>query len=327
MKFITSSKPIQAGFTVAEITIAVGVLSLLGLVFFQVLQSGLTLSAKNTAVNAAHEEARQGILRMTRDIHASVSVPQLRDINLAVISSTPSPSASPGATPPTAAGISFQNIAYGPNFVFQDPGNANLIMIQDGNYSPSPGMHLIVPFWGIEDDINKVTAASVASHSNVFTVHAQEDILKNKAPVYAGAIYAITYYTNRVMYLVKNGSYVADSNGNYNLVGGQYVQVTPGTGQYHYENGELHYYKQVSTSSNPSIAGTMTWQDVATVARYLSSPQPFSVPLNRYGGTDNRYVKVEISARDPKSSNRGYIATASLLNTQIDYRSRLTNYQ
>jgi type II secretory pathway pseudopilin PulG len=326
MKLFAQPRPAEAGFTFAEMGVAIGVLGLLGLVFFQVLQSGLTLSAKNTAVNAAHEEARQGILRMTRDIHASVSVPQLRDTNFAVISSTPSPS-NPSATPPTAAGVSFQNIAYGPNYVFQDPGNSNLIMVHDGSYSPTPGMRLIVPFWGIEDDINKVTGASVASHSNVFTVHAQEDILKNKVPVYAGSIYAITYYTSRVMYVVKNGTYVADPKGDLILTGGEYVQVPAGTGQYHYENGELHYYKQVSTSSTPSVEGTMTWTDVAIVARYLSSPKPFSVPLNRYGGPDNRYMKVELSARDPKSSNRGYIATASLLNTRIDYRSRLTNYQ
>ena len=130
MKRFLSDKVSEHAFTFAEMGVAVGVLGLLGLVFFQVLQSGLTLSAKNTAVNAAHEEARQGILRMTRDIHASVSVPQLRDTNLAVVSSTPNPS-TPGATPPTAAGISFQNVAYGPNFVFQDPGNSNLIMIHE----------------------------------------------------------------------------------------------------------------------------------------------------------------------------------------------------
>src|SRR5437868_6190471 len=105
----------ERGFSVGEMGVAVAVAALLGLVFFQVLQSGLTLTAKNTAVNAAHEEARQGILRLTRDIHASISVPQLRDPTYAVVSSTPSPSASPGATPPTAAGISFQNIAYGAN--------------------------------------------------------------------------------------------------------------------------------------------------------------------------------------------------------------------
>src|SRR4051794_41616898 len=116
MKRLRLHKLSEAGFTVAEMGVAVGVLGLLGLVFFQVLQSGLTWSAKNTAVNTAHEEARQGILKLTRDLHASVSVPQLRDGSFAVISSTPSPSATPGATPPTAPGVSFQNVAYGPNY-------------------------------------------------------------------------------------------------------------------------------------------------------------------------------------------------------------------
>jgi hypothetical protein len=169
-----------------------------------------------------------------------------------------------------------------------------------------------------------VNGASVVSHSNVWTAHAQESILRNKAPAFSGSTYAITYYTNRVMYVVQNGNYVADSSGDFTQPSpGIYVQVSPGTGQYHYENGELHFYMQRYNSSTHANY----WLDTATVARYLSSPKPFSVPLNRYGGPDNRYVKVQISARDPKSTNRGYIATSSLLNTQIDYRSRLTIYQ
>jgi type II secretory pathway pseudopilin PulG len=314
-----------AAFTFAEMGVAIGVLGLLGLVFFQVLQSGLTLSAKNTAVTAAHEEARQGIVRLTRDIHASISVPQLRDANFAVISSTPSPSASPGATPPTAPAISFQNICSGPNWIWNDPAGSNgMIMIKDGPNSgpPTPGMRMIIPAWGIEDDITKVSSASSAGHSNVWTVHGYETGVRH-SPQFQGSIYAITYYTNRVMYAVRNGNYVADAHGDFNLVGGVYVQVTAGTGAYHYENGELHYYLQRYNSSTNGL----TWQDTATVARYLSNPQPFSVPLNQFGGSDNRYVQVSIAVRDPKTSNRGYVATSSLLNTKIDYRSRLTIYQ
>ncbi len=327
MKRLTPAHLRESAFTVAEMSVAVGVLGLLGMVFFEVLKSGLTLSAKNTAVNASHEEARQGVLRMTRDIHASVSVPQLRDTSFNVVDSVLSPSASASATPPTAAGISFQNVVAGsPDYVWQDPGNATLIMIKDNGAKPLPGMRLLLPAWGIEDDIVKVSNASVAAHSNVFTAHAMETGIKN-SKTYGGSSYAITYYTNRVMYMVQNGTFVADPKGDHNLIGGQYVQVTAGTGQYRYENGELHYYQQRSTSANSSVVGTLYWQDVATVARYLSSPKPFSVPLNRYGGPDNKYVKVQLSARDPKSTNRGYIATASLLDTQIDYRSRLTIFQ
>jgi type II secretory pathway pseudopilin PulG len=328
MKLLSRRHKAEQAFTYAEMGVATGVLGLLGLVVFQVLQSGLILSAKNTAVNTAHEQARQGVVRLTRDLHASVSVPQLRDTSFNVVNSTLSPSASPGATPPTAAGVSFQNIVPGsPDYVWQDPGNPTLIMIKNGaGQQPVPGMHLIIPAWGIEDDIAKVTASGQASHSNVFTVHALETNLKNPK-TFGGAAYAITYYTNRVMYLVKNGNYVADSKGDFNLVSGQYVQVAPGTGQYRYENGELHYYQQRSTSTNPSVVGTLYWKDTAVVARFLSSPKPFSVPLNRYGGPDNKYIKVQLTARDPKSTNRGYIATAALLDTQIDYRSRLTVFQ
>jgi type II secretory pathway pseudopilin PulG len=322
MKLAVSNRLREGAFTLAEMGVAVGVFMLLGLAFFQVLQSGMTLSAKSTAVNATHEESRQGILRLTRDIHAAISVPQLRDSSFAVISSTPSPSASPGATPPTAPGVSFQNVASGPNWIWNDPGGSNgMIMIKDGvNGPPTPGMHLIIPAWGIEDDITKVTGASVSGHSNIWTVHDYETGIKH-APQYAGSLYAITYYTNRSMYVVKNGSYVADSKGDFNLVSGKYVQVTAGTGTYHYENGELHYYVQRYNGTS------FYWLDTATVARYLSSPNPFSVPLNQYGGSDNRYVQVNISVRDPKTSNRGYLSTSTLLNTKIDYRSRLSFYQ
>jgi type II secretory pathway pseudopilin PulG len=322
MKIVARTNGRLAGFTLAEIAVAIGVVGLLGLVFFQVLQSGLTLSAKNTAVNAAHEEARQGILRMTRDIHASISVPQLRDSSFAVVSSTPNP-ATPSATPPTAAGVSFQTISCGPNFLWKDPSpNGNSpIMIHDGACTPQVGMRLIVPFWGVEDTIVQVQGASTVSHTNIWLAGSGEQVLGNKSPTFGGSTYAITYYTKRTMYVVQNGNYVADSKGDFTLSGGVYTQVTPGTGQYHYENGELHYYVQ------SYAGGGTTWVDTATVARYLSSPKPFSVPLNRYGSSDNKYVAVAISARDPKSSNRGYIATASLLNTQIDYRSRLTIYQ
>lgn len=333
MKTARTSLKDRAGFTISESVVGMAILALLGIIFFHVLQSGLTLSAKNTAVNAAHEEARQGMLRMTRDIHAAVSVPQLRRVDTStnppsyvVIKSTLSPGASPSATPPTAAAVSFLNIASGPDYIWNDPSGGNKIMIKDGNAKPLPGMRLIIPAWGMEDDITKVTGASTASHTNVFTTQSLETSVKN-SKTYGGTLYAISYYANRVMYVVENGRYVADAKGDHILSGGEYVQVTPGTGQFRYEDGQLNLYMYRSTSTNASVAGTLYWQYIATVARHISSPKPFSVPLNRYGGPDNKYVKVQLSARDPKSTNRGYIATAALLDTDIDYRSQLTVFQ
>ena len=319
--------------------VAVGVLMLLGVAFFQVLNSGLILSAKNTAVNAAHEEARVGVLRMTRDIHAAVSVPQLRDNAFNVASSDPV-----SGVPPTAAGISFQNVASGPNFVWKDPGSPDLIMIKDNPSKPVEGQRLIIPFFNLEEDITKVAAAGSSNHSNVF-IKADQSTPNITAPDF-GNPYCITYYTDRAMYVVRNGKYIPDSQGPYTvttstytsgnatryvLTSGIYVPSATGTlvvaptlytsgsaQRYRFEEGELHFYKQRYSGSS------LFWQDQGTVAKYISSPQPFYIPLNRGGSPDTKYVGVKLTARDPKSSNRGYLATASLLDTQIDYRSRIT---
>jgi type II secretory pathway pseudopilin PulG len=311
-----------AAFTVVEMMVALGVLGLLGTVFFQVLNSGMVLYAKNTAVNAAHEEARQGILRLTRDIHASVTIPQLRDTSFNPVSSTPV-----NGVAPTAAGVSFQNITFGPCYVWKDPGGNGPIMVKGGagNIAPTVGMHILSPFFNVEDDIIKVTATpTAANHHNIWLANGGEVLLANKTSMYGttGATYSVLYYTNRVMYLVQNGRYVTDAQGPYILSGGNYTAYTSGTMQrYRYENGELHLYKQ-DYSNN-----ALSWKDYGAVARYITSPTPFYVPLNSGGGADSKYIGVKLSARDPSSSNRGYLATAALLDTQIDYRSRIGTFQ
>ena len=331
----------NGGFTLTEVMVGTAVLGLLGGILSAVLNSGLVLSAKNIAVNTAHHEARQGILRLTRDIHASISVPQLRDVNLAVVDSKPT-----SAVAPTSAGISFQNVFSGPNYVWKDPNQATMIMVKDNPDKPTPGMRIIVPFWGMEETITKVVGSG--NHHNVF-INGDDTTPQIGAPDIGGS-YAILYYTERVMYLVRNGTYIADpagdwisfggnyvscksytasSTGAYILQSGVYVPYTSGTmqrynetilgGQRHrYENGELHFYKQIYSG------GTTSWSDAGIVARHISSPKPFYIPLNNGGSPDTKYVGVKLTARDPKSSNRGYLATASLLSTEIDYRSRLT---
>jgi len=335
---------LAAGTTLAELMIALAVLGLLGLVFFQVLNSGMILYAKNTAVNVAHEEAREGIIRLTRDIHAAVSVPQLRDNGLTVVSSTPV-----SGVPPTSAGGSFQNVVSGPNYIWKDPGADDLIMIKDGIKKPAAGMHILIPFWNVEDDIVRAAASGTTGHTNVFLANGADTTVAGKAPAFGGTSYAITYYTNRVTYVVKKGSYIPDANGPYTLTAAAYTSgimdrfslssgsyvysatgasvltvtdyTSGGAQRYRFENGELHLYTQTYSG------GALLWQDSATLAKYISSAKPFYVPLNTAGSPDTKYVGVRLSARDPKSSNRGYLATASLLDTQIDYRSRIALYQ
>jgi hypothetical protein len=228
--------------------------------------------------------------------------------------------------------------------VWKDPGNPALIMVKDNPHKPTEGQRIIIPFFGMEEDITKVSASGSANHSNIF-IKADQSTPNITAPVY-GASYCITYYTDRAMYVVRKGSYIPDSQGPFTLTTAAYSSgnkdrytlsgtiyrpsdtgaliVTPalytsGSAQrYRFEDGELHLYKQRYSGSS------VYWQYIATVARYISSPMPFYVPLNSGGSPNTKYVGVKLTARDPKSSNRGFLATASLLDTQIDYRSRIT---
>jgi Tfp pilus assembly protein PilE len=339
------SKTTQRGFTSAEMVVSAMVMAILGIVFLNVLNSGMILYAKNTAVNSAHEEGRQGMNRFVRDLHAAVSVPQLRNNNhdstytcgtyecgstsntnsFTVVSSTPV-----GGVAPTAAGISFQNVVTGsPDYVWQDPGNNNMIKIKDPGDQPTPGMRLVVPQWGIEDAISSVVGNS-DNHSNIFLANGQDTTVatnmgnqgrKFGQGSYSVGPYAISYYTERMLYVVEGGTYIADSQGPWILSSGNYVAYTSGAMQrYRFENGVLNLYRQRYASSK------FYWSKVATVARYISSAQPFYIPLTS-GTQDTRYVGVKLSTRDPKTSNRNYSATAALLDTQIDYRSRICLYQ
>src|SRR5437763_2815050 len=213
MKINTSSFSNENGFTAAEMVVSTAVMAILGIVFLNVLNSGMILYAKNTAVNSAHEEGREGVNRLTRDLHAAVSVPQLRnsthDANYTVASSFTVVSSAPvNGAAPTAAGVSFQDVVAGsPDYIWQDPNNANLIMIKDPGDPPTAGMRLIIPFWGVEDDINKVAAAGQSNHSNVFLSSGADVTIAGKARKYGNSYavspYAITYYTERMLYIVE----------------------------------------------------------------------------------------------------------------------------
>lgn len=320
----------RSGFTVAEMMVAVGVLGLLGLVFFSVLKSGIVLYAKNTAVNIAHQEAREGINRLTRDIHASVSMPQLCNLDITTNPvSLPAPNPSPTpisgvAVGPMFAAVTFQNVANGPNYIWKDPPSG-LMMIKD-NYNVSTGQHLIIPFWGalFEQDIIKSTAMGSANHSNIWLAN-RADTSINPRDYLAGS-YAITYYTERVAYVVMNGTYYADNNGLYTTAGDwnehspNYVWATsdiPNGHRFSYKNGELHRFRQRYNGNN------FYWEDVGTVARNLTSAMPFYSPLNTGGGFNTKYVGVKITATDSKVSNQKFVAVNSLMDTAIDYRTAI----
>lgn len=325
-------KKLNGAFTVAEMMVAVGVLGLLGLVFFSVLKTGLVLFAKNTAVNIAHEEAREGVNRLTKDIHASVSMPQLCDLDTStnpVTLAAPSPSPTPitgVAVGPMFAAVTFQNVANGPNYIWNDPAGGNQIMIKD-NYNVRAGQHLLIPFWGAlyEQDIYKATASGSANHSNIFIENDYQTGIKPRDS--NSNLYAITYYTDRVAYVVMNGTFYSDSTsglyttaGAWNQHSSNYVWAPPSTPPGHlfsYKNGELHLFKQRNNGTQ------YYWQDTATVARNLTTAMPFYTPVNPNGGFNTKYVGIKITATDTKVTNQNFLAVNSLMDTAVDYRTAI----
>jgi len=144
-----SPTPVR-GFTLIEVLVAMSILGVVGLMVFLVLNSGMVLYAKNTAVNTAHQQARAGVDQMLQNIHSSVSIPQLVDSSLQPITTIIDGSGNPVKAP----GIEFQSFAAGP---FPVVANANAadtwITLFCPTYVPPASARLNIPAFNIELDI------------------------------------------------------------------------------------------------------------------------------------------------------------------------------
>ena len=311
----------RAGFTLAEIMVSVLCFALAGGIVFMLLNSGMILYAKNMSVNTAHQDTRRSINRLLRDIHASVSVPQLingfnADGSLQVHSGNTS-----------AAGVAFQLVSQGPNYVWQDPNSASLIMIYDGGSKPTSGQRLIIPLFGIEADITKSTASGTSNHTNLFLTDAAGQVVdqtttRGNSPTGQGKssttskngnlVYAITYYTERVAYIVQNTQlklyYRRYLGANSSGTGGTWTWVSPQP-----KDGD-------STNMNPS-----NWDSNGVViARDITSATPFSpqgsntagvaaVTVSSGGSNYNASTTVTITG----GGGTGATATATISNKVI----------
>jgi hypothetical protein len=318
----------RAGFTIAEMMMAVLCFAVCGGMIFTLLNSGMILYAKNMSVNTAHEDTRRAVNRLLRDIHASVSVPQLidgfnADGSLQVHTSNTT----------AAAGVSFQLVYIDPNnpgdpgthYVWKDPSSLNLIMIYNNGSCtsgaacpPMPGQRLIVPLWGVEADITKMTAAGTSNHVNLWLMDASGNIIdqtstagnspagqarnsnsngRNGTNTYK---YAVCYYTDRIAYLVQ-GSQLR------------------------------RYYRRYIGAGSSGTGGTWMWVNPVNndpngvvVARDITSPTPFSAEWSNTAGVasvnvitgGNNYpnsTTVTISG----GGGSGATAVASLANKSI----------
>jgi hypothetical protein len=188
----------RRGTTLLELSIAIGLIGSVGLAIFSMLNIGLVLGAKNSAVNTAHQQARVAMLQMVRDIHSAVSLPALTDSD-----GVPIPNPTPGTT---AAGITFQVWAGGPYKVSADAVAGSSVVqieVQAGDSVPQVGERLIIESHQIEEDITTVANAG----ANKYNITLRNPISVAITGTGSPTNYNIPcFLTDRYYYVVSNGS-------------------------------------------------------------------------------------------------------------------------
>jgi prepilin-type N-terminal cleavage/methylation domain-containing protein len=154
-----------AGFSLVEMMVTMAVSAIVGLMVFLVLNSGMVLYAKNTAVNSAHQQARSGVDQMLAYLHSSVSIPELTDTNLQQVSEV---DASGNAAP--AAGLSFQTFYAGPYPVVVNANDTDTsVTLYCPGYVSASNTRLNIPSHDIEYDISSTAAAGSNLKFNLST--------------------------------------------------------------------------------------------------------------------------------------------------------------
>ncbi len=182
-----------------EVLISTTVMAIVSSIVFSILNSGMVLFAKNTAVNMAHQQARVAVLTMEEDLHSAVSIPQLADDARAPVA---------GSGP--AAGISFQVFAAGPFQVMATAaGGQNQITVRCPGFTPKVGQRFCLPLHQVELDISAVGAGSGTGGANrTLTLVSNlsrpvETSLDNAGT--ATPVVVTGFFTDKYIYVVKNG--------------------------------------------------------------------------------------------------------------------------
>ncbi len=190
-------RPVR-GTTLLELSIAISLIGVLGLSIYSILNVGMILGAKNTAVNTAHQQARIAMLQMIQDLHSAVSLPALTDANSVPINN-PTPNTA-------AAGISFQLWAAGPFQICADAtADSNVVRVQlaPNDTVPKEGERLIVESHQIEQDITAVSNLGGRKYDLTLTSPIGVAIQGTGAPT----SYNIPcFIADRVSYVVNNGA-------------------------------------------------------------------------------------------------------------------------
>jgi hypothetical protein len=189
----------ERGYTLVDTTLGGVLVGVIGLIVYSILNMGMVLGAKNTAVNTAHQQARTAMLQMLQDLHSAISLPQVVDIN-----GNPIAAPSPGASPSPAPGISFQTWAGGPYKVGADATTSQAtvqITMPATAAAPAVGERLIVPTHQIEDDITTVMQNNPTTYTVTLAHNLPAAISGTGNPTFFNIV---CYITDRCSYIVKN---------------------------------------------------------------------------------------------------------------------------
>jgi prepilin-type N-terminal cleavage/methylation domain-containing protein len=296
MKFCPQTR----GLTLVELMITTVLIGALGLIIYSLLNIGMILGAKNTAVNTAHQQARTAMLQMVQDLHSAVSLPQLVDAN-----GNPMPTPAVGASPTPAAGIQFQEWSAGPYRIYADAlTTQNYIQIAIPSAAPAPppypappaiGQGLIVPTHQIEADISAVASSSGAPSG------------------YTG--YKVTLKNFRDSPMPNNNNLPVAIQGTTSTTGDIICFITDRC-SYTVVNSVLQWKKPASGSAFSVMGSDIT------------NSTPFNTPTTAAGALYYRFVSaIQLSTSDLQYNNRGFKSANIMLNGQVPAKARLTTYQ
>ena len=181
-----------AGSTLVEFMMSLGIFLVAGGLIYAGLNTTTVLYVKNTSINTAHAQMIKALERITRDIHASASTPQLVDVNRS-------------ATTGPAAGITIQPVKGGPfalTSMSMLSGSGKVTILTGSAPKPQVGQRVICPAALVEDYITAVTPTT----SNPLT---QTDLTTANSIWTTASLGTNLYYpvfiTNKSAYVVRGG--------------------------------------------------------------------------------------------------------------------------
>jgi prepilin-type N-terminal cleavage/methylation domain-containing protein len=266
------------GFTLPEMLVTMSIMTLVGLMIFLVLNSGMVLYAKNTAVNSAHQQARAGVDQMLANLHSSVSIPQLTDTNLQPVSEVDS-----NGQPLPAAGISFQTFNAGPYPVVLDASaSSTSIILYCPGYVPPTNARLNIPSHNIELDIvSSVGVASYRQFTLASPIGTAVDIAASGIEGQSGVTYVIpAFITTRLSYAVIGAElryYPTHDLANYKVLTRNIISQTPFTIPILPGGGLQNRY--VAAVNLSTVEPNFTQRGYAAVNMFVSSLIPFRCRL------------------------------------------------